>query len=429
MAGLLAAMFSLSVRFVPAQDSTPHGDGDLSPPGTPEEYLDRAIQYCYEALDELEDTEPPLGLLQALILATYSQSIRGIRARAWRSLGLCVRIAHELGLHQIDEQRLKDGKDQEIVTQEQWMQDEEKRRAFWAIWEMDAFAAITRGLPPTFCLSTISTQLPSQDEFSLRGDAHRSCILNPEITQRLDGVLLSKSRSAAVWRILISSLALDAHSIEIKPKSTHDGETMDIIRNTLLCVIASIPKELQYAGEGLQFSSRRGYSRQHNAQLDRDRYDLVMVIQFTRLKLCQHERVYCRESQPYTRDTESISIEDEADSTTSGTLLSQHLNIAESVLDLVRNCPPNHVQDVNPFYAGLVAVAATVFIRCIMSRPEGRSTVLWKSNVQVLRMIDQQFQNFWSTPPNLFMGLDEMQRLASLTRTMPNTFPLGVTFL
>ena len=55
-----------------------------------------ASQLIDEAVQEFDHSPPPLSLLQAAILLAHGQLTQGVRGKAWRSLGTCVRIAYEL---------------------------------------------------------------------------------------------------------------------------------------------------------------------------------------------------------------------------------------------------------------------------------------------------------------------------------------------
>lgn len=143
LTALLAAMFSFSARFLEAtndQDtsSTVHGE----PCATPqvEQFRAQAQLHIDQAFRECGDDRPTLSLLQALALSTFQELIRGARGRAWRSLGTCVRVAYELDLHLVD----SDERDKDMLftgnARQSWCLDEEQRRIWWAIWEMDTFA-------------------------------------------------------------------------------------------------------------------------------------------------------------------------------------------------------------------------------------------------------------------------------------------------
>ena len=143
LTALLAAMFSFSTRFVESIN-----DQDMSSTNHDQSFTTSQVDrfrtlsqvHIDQAFRECGDSKPTLVLLQALALSTFQQLIRGARGLAWRSLGTCVRVAYELDLHLVD----SDEREQEInltdKAAQSWCLDEEKRRIWWAIWEMDTFA-------------------------------------------------------------------------------------------------------------------------------------------------------------------------------------------------------------------------------------------------------------------------------------------------
>jgi hypothetical protein len=94
----------------------------------PESYFsDLATRYVDDAIVKCGDDPPPLCLLQALVLTTHWLLIQGVRRRAWRYLGVCVRIAYELNLNVIDAGKVSE---HESSSLDKWC-DEEERRRVW----------------------------------------------------------------------------------------------------------------------------------------------------------------------------------------------------------------------------------------------------------------------------------------------------------
>ena len=143
LTALLAAMFSFSTRFVESnndQDMSSTNHDQSSTTSQVDHFRTLSQVHLDQAFRECGDSKPSLVLLQALALSTFQQLIRGARGLAWRSLGTCVRVAYELDLHLVD----SDEREEDINFTDKaalsWCFDEEKRRIWWAIWEMDTFA-------------------------------------------------------------------------------------------------------------------------------------------------------------------------------------------------------------------------------------------------------------------------------------------------
>ena len=77
-----------------------------------------------------------------MVLTTFQQLVKGVRGRAWRSTGTCVRIAYELRLNLIDIGRVDYSRELSPETVAKWYADEERRRVWWAIWEFDVFGKL-----------------------------------------------------------------------------------------------------------------------------------------------------------------------------------------------------------------------------------------------------------------------------------------------
>ncbi|MGH7963755.1 MAG: hypothetical protein ACRERD_18335, partial [Candidatus Binatia bacterium] len=82
-----------------------------------------AIKYVDKALFDCGDDPPSLVLLQALILLSHHLLIKGVKGRAWRYLGTCVRVAYELNLHLIDAKHLPPSCQDDVT---EWASMEEK---------------------------------------------------------------------------------------------------------------------------------------------------------------------------------------------------------------------------------------------------------------------------------------------------------------
>jgi hypothetical protein len=151
---LIAAIFAFSSRF---KDIGLSSEAQTELP-SPDTFLAVAEQSIDEVLKACLDDSPPLCLLQALILTTFHQLIKGVRGRSWRSVGTCVRIAYDMKLHIIDKVMPSNGKSNPEFSCLHAL-DEERRRAWWAIWEyVFLFSKLVSSWTHTtlfFCLSLL----------------------------------------------------------------------------------------------------------------------------------------------------------------------------------------------------------------------------------------------------------------------------------
>ncbi|CAG9951153.1 unnamed protein product [Clonostachys rosea f. rosea IK726] len=203
---LLAAMFSFSSRYrsqpVQATESR-QVDKDKNLP-TSEEFLNLAYEYTSTAFNAYADEPPSMSLLQAVVLTTFAELIKGVRARAWRSVGTCVRVAYERQLHLIDADS-----EPGTIQAETWVV-EEQRRTWWAIWELDVFASTVRRSPTAIDWDTNETFLPVDDEFWFACTPQPSCFLERDPEMRWKSLQASKNLSPKAWFIAINSIMRNA---------------------------------------------------------------------------------------------------------------------------------------------------------------------------------------------------------------------------
>jgi hypothetical protein len=173
-----------------------------------------------------------------------------------------VRLAYELRLHFID---TSDVDLDSEASKIQWSANEERRRAWWAIWELDTFAIMVKR-----CLIGIDcyynkTLLSVKNEIWFTQKYQCSCYLAQRPTDRWKVFRESGSEPPPkTWYIVVNSLILDAQSLpsqgvetEVKltlglPSSTvrsrgrslnkHEiSEKLSILSHTLHCFRRTLP--------------------------------------------------------------------------------------------------------------------------------------------------------------------------------------------
>lgn len=159
---LVAATFAFAARF----HSSFNTPSRLAECPSHSYFARIALKRLGEALEQLDDSVAPLWLLQAYILLTFYQLTQSVRSKSWRLLGVCIRVAYELDLHRVDfPSKRQVDKDNHNANTEHWSMLEEKRRAWWAIWEMDVLASAIRRLPMAVNWSYNFTFLPVPDSY------------------------------------------------------------------------------------------------------------------------------------------------------------------------------------------------------------------------------------------------------------------------
>ena len=243
-----------------------------------------ALKYVSSAVEEYEDEPLSMRLLQALVLTTHWLLIRNVRGKALRYLGLCISSAYELNLHLIDFGQNSQSPNTSNPTQ--WSENEEKRRVWWAIWEMDVFASVMRRCPTTIDWFQNETFLPAEDGRWFSNEPQRSCRLETDVVQRWKVLSATENRSPKAWFIVVNSLMKNAQKItspkgvekdlgverEIlvassdrasgRHESSGQSDAEDavkplwMVQNSLTCSMMALPDILRYEHQSLDFGTK-----------------------------------------------------------------------------------------------------------------------------------------------------------------------------
>jgi hypothetical protein len=170
---VLYGMMALSARF----SSLSHFD-DIPLKERGSQFARKAQALFHETVQGFEHHEPSLMWLQGcILLAYYNQSCRPAMG-CDIMISYCTRFAYSLGLHRIDE-----NSPQEPSSVEDWIKKEEQRRAWWSVWELDAFDSISTRRPFSVDIHRMHVCLPVSDEAWFSGKQTESAILSPDILQ------------------------------------------------------------------------------------------------------------------------------------------------------------------------------------------------------------------------------------------------------
>lgn len=414
------------------------------------DFASLAIQGVDAALTECGDEPPSLSLLQALILVTHWLLIKGVRGRAWRYLGLCMRIVLELGLYALDA-------DQDVEATankrnpEQWCEDEEKRRAYWAVWEMDQFANHLKHVPMTMDWTQTQVLLPAEDDRWFTGQPQPSCFLESDLFARSKALHVTGSESMRAWYIVLASLNPDAHDLaypsermlrpsrsKTKIRSKKETEasreaTRSILFHAIqLCVIL-LPAKLKFYGQSLDFGTRtfgRGGGSSSSSiiisnsnstspdvlHLQSYIYQLAVMPEIARLLALRPYvfEAYARKMPSFDdhhrgrRQPPSRSLSRE---------IEQCVNAAEAVINIVANCHESHYHYVNPYTACASWLAATTFLLVEDLTEDKSEKPVFRAKFELLKATLDRFIHHWemSTVPkqNLDALAERLQRFAA----------------
>lgn len=449
-AALVASMFIFSSRFL--QDSNKRGCSELQhqdcdPLPTPEAFHTLARKYITAALDECSEDAPSLCVLQALILSTFHQLSQDVRGLAWRSLGVCIRVAYEINLHKIDAERIANQNDNSTYTKEQWILDEERRRAWWAVWELDAFASTVRRLPTGLDSMQTETFLPVSDEAWFGGTCQPSCCLDLDPKARWNVLQKCANQSWKSWYIVLNSMMRDAHLLSYgrgmygitgsngnaqvaESSSTSFGTIRDglkTLEESLSSFRRALPNQLSYCNEYLGFHSKTSMETQSTLTNDCATYNLYMMTQLTKFMIYHYQMFWEGRTvesaspagleeestdQQYPPPTYSVNIE----------AWNRYLESADNILRMIRNSSPYHVRYVNPLFASTIWLAAVAQIVSKVFNPEPSNAQTSQSKLEVLQHNFDSYVSFWGTSKALQHKLNTLEsRLQSIRRRQSNS--------
>ncbi|RFU25152.1 hypothetical protein B7463_g11187, partial [Scytalidium lignicola] len=444
---LLASILAFSARFCAQEGDDEQDHNSIEVVGicrNPTYFLNLASQFTDEALRQCDDEAPPLCLLQALILLSHGQLTQGVRGKAWRSLGVCVRLAYELNLHLIDFGYPIESIEVDV---KQWSEQEEKRRAWWAIWEMDVFASTIRRCPTAIGWSQIETLLPVEDEYWFQGEYRQSCFLEKDFARRWKALQESGNQSPKAWFIVINSLMKEAQCIS-SPRGVTNfffpderrqsaksnkykkqtavaadeaRDKLEILSNSVRCFVLALPTSLRYRHQYLGFDVRKPGQTASLRQLHCGLYNIHVMTQLAKLMIYRYEvfsgttRAGFSTSQTNSRGANMANTGNDGTNITStmngaqSLAISQYFEAADEILTIVHRCCDDHIQWINAFLASTIWLASAVQLVRKEFGPSGTNRALVKSKFEVLYMTYKKCVLFWNIQTALQQNLESLE--------------------
>ena len=443
-------MFSFSTRFGAVNFNAGQQDvldGSSNSTLAHDHFASQAQKHVDDALEEWSDEAPPLCLLQALVLVTFQQLIKGVRGKAWRRLGICLRLAYELHLHLIDSTML--GEDDLLTESEvtNWCADEERRRLWWTIWEMDNFASTIRRYPTTIDGSQNKTCLPVADELWFNRRFQPSCFLELKPMDRWKALQKSGNDSPKAWFIIINSLMHDGQRLSNlgtvldirRPPSKRQpsrsntaemttmeskrniAERLTILENALRCFTLALPKSLKYQEEYLSFTSKVPAEVVMERQSHSSKYSIYLMTQLAKFMVYHRDAFAGAAEDLHLVNTADGNKNDQRGSNQreAGPLrlshrhaskaLDHYMEAADNTLTIVSRSSNDHVRYVNPFLANIIWFAAAVQLGYKVLAPLGTNEELEESKFEVLRLNFNAYVSTWNVPIALQQNLDALE--------------------
>lgn len=398
---LLAAVFAFACKgSLPLQQSPEENQLSAT------KYGDLAIMYAEEAMSECGDDVPPLCVLQTLILITHWLIIRGVRGKAWRYVGVCIRVLFEIGLNSIDTDRDSDSCE---ADPERWCRDEEGRRAYWAVWEMDQYTSHIKHLPITSDWTRDGVHLPAEDGRWLACRPQESCALALDLIDRCKNLQATGSKSTRAWYIVIaSSLNVVSHEIAYSQKYTRHfskgqirliTDRWPVLYNTIQLSMIFLPQELSFHGQYLSFGTQNmGLSldsseRQRHSAI----YEIALMPEVSKIMALRpyvfdaYIRSLLERGQGGEGQSHAIGLSEE-----SAQKVEQCFRAADNILNIILNCHDSHYRYVNPYVTQVSWLGATVqLLRQELTEDDSQKQLI-RSKLEIFKATNEKFMQHWS---------------------------------
>ncbi|KIW14852.1 hypothetical protein PV08_07637 [Exophiala spinifera] len=192
---LMMSMFGLAARFsnhFTFQGCSPLDRASIYMPAARQAYLDLRNQ----------NNSSLLYLQGSILLAVFTYTDE-MNTQAWILTGVCVRLAYEIDLYDIDgdfrnSPHHRDGMDH--------VEFEEMRRAWWLTWELDTFGSLVMQKPFAVDRHQFNVRLPLSDEdwFAERDVESQRLLTAPEESWKsLQG---SRNQNPRAWFLIVNHL-------------------------------------------------------------------------------------------------------------------------------------------------------------------------------------------------------------------------------
>ena len=226
---VLLSMMALSARF----SSMSFFDGT--------DIKDRCATFAYEAQLLFHETvvqprlQPPslVWLQGCVLLGYYIQSCRPV----WGSelvITTCTRLAYSLKLHRVDDEESNTRDEATLSTStDTFIAKEEKRRAWWSVWELDAFDSIVNRHPHTIDNSQVYVNLPISDQAWFQGTQAASNRLEPSISLCWKSLEDSPNKDERAWFLISNYILAQALALCQQRKSVESD--IDDVETAAAC--------------------------------------------------------------------------------------------------------------------------------------------------------------------------------------------------
>jgi len=181
-----------------------------------------------------------------ILLANYFYT-SGPTPQGWVLIGVCVRLAYELGLSEIDDE------DWTPVSPIGNIDKEELRRAWWLVWELDTFASCVSRRPYAIDRKRMAVTLPISDEAWFSGTEIQSAELLYLPGQSWRSLAGCSNQDERAWFLVANHFMATIHD-RLQQRQDVSMDEKLTLQNEIVCFKLALPATLRLEAENLIFT-------------------------------------------------------------------------------------------------------------------------------------------------------------------------------
>lgn len=240
VAFILNGMLSLAARFSTAsyfEEKIPRERGEV--------FATRAKQMYRKFVPESHDLPRDLAYLQGCILLAFYSLSSIPESFGWLLTGDCIRLAYELELDKTDGDVAKDPRPrlENRISPEDWICREEKRRAWWSVWELDSFLSTLSNRPYAIDQEQMRVMLPAPDANWESSSPISSSFLSSDVSLIWKSLQDCPNQDERAWFLVAKALMLQVHTSWRRQVTS--SQTVATLDSALSCFSLLLPPEFQ----------------------------------------------------------------------------------------------------------------------------------------------------------------------------------------
>lgn len=200
------------------------------------QFAKRAQNIYYESLRSIQT--PSIEFLQGCTLLAWYTYLSGPDSQGWLLIGTCIRLAYELGINTVDTE--VDGESCSINAAE-WQREEELRRVWWSVWELDTFASAIGCRPHAIDPARTAVKLPASDAAWFAGEPVESVLVDHDPLHTWHCLRDCPNQEERAWFLVVNHLLLAA--CELSQQRVPQQQKIEDLDMALSCFALLLPPQ------------------------------------------------------------------------------------------------------------------------------------------------------------------------------------------